>query len=1009
MDYQRFIEQLPQLYSNWGESSLRPKSDAFGAALDKVQGMTTANVMQLLNLAVECMEPDEVYCEVGCFHGATLIGALLNHPDKIAYAVDNFSEFDTSGENFEQLSANLSFFNLEQQVLFCNQDFEEFFFELREIQPRPKIGVYFYDGAHDYRSQLLGLLLVKDFLADKALIIVDDSNWSSVQQANWDFMAANPECQLLLDLPTTKNSVSRFWNGIHIFRWDVNQEADYTWLNFAEEFRNPPLIKALYNLLFEFEADYKKKALNSLYQEALALEISGQLLEAEQKYKEVLQWARNHVNAWHNLGMIYYEMERYQDALSMVLKSLELDPSIGLHYYSLGLVLEKIESTSQAIGAYEKAIQLNSQLVDAYNNLGNLLSTLGDIERAKSIYRQAIADHPNHFGSYLNLGNLLIAQHQIDEAIQVYQKALQSNIRHADIFHNLAVAFDILHDAAQSSLYFGYADSYQGKYESAIINYEKFLAKKTGDINFYITLADCYKNLNQESAAIKTYQNGLRHYPTAGELYFRLVTALQDFGRIQEAIAVANEALQLLPNDFTLKLEKARLLPIIYETSEEIDFYRSRFTQELEALIQETTLDSCEAINNAFAAIGRRTNFYLQYQGKNDLKLQTCYGQVFHQIMAAKYPEWAKPLTMPAAGEKLRIGYVSAYLRNHMGAKWALGWIKNHNREELEIYCYYTSHKQDSITQQFRRYSDAFHHLPEDLEAVCQQITADKLHIIVYPDIGMEPQTNLMAGLRLAPVQCTAWGHPVTSGLPTIDYYLSSELMEPENAEEHYSEKLIRLPNLGFSYAKPILTETRKTRLDFQLTDDAIVYLCCQSLFKYLPQYDYIFAEIARRVPQAKFAFIASHISGSVTEKFQQRLQKAFAAFGLSSEEYCLMFPRLNYIDYLHLNLVSDIFLDTFTWSGGNTTLEAIACNLPVVTCPGEFMRGRHSYGILKMLGVTETIAKNEAEYIEIAVRLGVDKEWRKSIVQQTMQNHDRLYDDKTCVEALEAFYQRVV
>jgi predicted O-linked N-acetylglucosamine transferase (SPINDLY family) len=194
------------------------------------------------------------------------------------------------------------------------------------------------------------------------------------------------------------------------------------------------------------------------------------------------------------------------------------------------------------------------------------------------------------------------------------------------------------------------------------------------------------------------------------------------------------------------------------------------------------------------------------------------------------------------------------------------------------------------------------------------------------------------------------------------------------------------------------------------LRDNAVVYLCCQTLYKYLPQYDHIFATIARKVPQAQFVFLGEKSPYPfVNAMFQKRLQRAFADFDLNSEDYCTILPQQDYASYLNLNLVSDIFLDTFSWSGGNTTLEAIACNLPVVTCPGEFMRGRHSYGILRMLGVTDTIAKDEAEYVEIAVRLGLDSEWRKSIVRRIEENHDRLYEDKTCVVALEEFYLRVV
>ncbi|MEO3706552.1 hypothetical protein [Trichormus azollae] len=110
------------------------------------------------------------------------------------------------------------------------------------------------------------------------------------------------------------------------------------------------------------------------------------------------------------------------------------------------------------------------------------------------------------------------------------------------------------------------------------------------------------------------------------------------------------------------------------------------------------------------------------------------------------------------------------------------------------------------------------------------------------------------------------------------------------------------------------------------------------------------------------------------------------------------------------INLLSYFYLDTFTWSGGNTSLEAISCNLPtIVTCPGEFMRGRHTDSFLKLLGMTYTIAKNEHDYIEIDIKLGLDPDWRKSIVERMSQNHHRLFDDKNCVTALEAFYQEVV
>ncbi|QFS43151.1 glycosyltransferase [Nostoc sphaeroides] len=543
----------------------------------------------------------------------------------------------------------------------------------------------------------------------------------------------------------------------------------------------------------------------------------------------------------------------------------------------------------------------------------------------------------------------------------------------------------------------------EGRWKEAIAQYQKLLEIQSGDADIYYNLSYCYRQLNLLNEYFQTLQEGIKLYPQEGRLHFSLIIDLRRNGHIQEAILSAEKAAKCLPNDYTFKILKYLTVPSIYENKEEINFYRQRFIQGLQDLIQQTYLKTTEEQQSALAGIGRLTNFYLSYQAQNDIDLQRQYAKLVHKIMAANYPQWVVPLSMPKLqpNQKIRIGYASHYLHSYSGTLWLTGWLRYCDRQNFEIYCYYTGNEPDPVTQQFQNYSDVFHHIPYNLSAACEQIIADKLHILVFPEIGMDAQTMQMAGLRLAPLQCVAWGHPVTTGLPTIDYFLSSELMEPENAQEHYSEKLIRLPNIGVSYPKPYIPPVIKTRSDFGLEDDAVIYLCCQAPFKYLPQYDFIFAEIARRLPQAKFVFLRGTL-------LEPRLKRAFAAVGLNSEDYCVFLNIPERLDYLMINLLSDIYLDTFTWSGGNTTLEAIACNLPIVTCPGEFMRGRHSDSFLQMLGVTDTIAENETEYIEIAVKLGLDRGWRGTIAERMSQNHDHLFDDKACVEGLEAFYKEV-
>ena len=295
-----------------------------------------------------------------------------------------------------------------------------------------------------------------------------------------------------------------------------------------------------------------------------------------------------------------------------------------------------------------------------------------------------------------------------------------------------------------------------------------------------------------------------------------------------------------------------------------------------------------------------------------------------------------------------------------------------------------------------------------------QQVLDDKLHVLVFLAVGTYKPTAATACLRLAPVQCSTWGHPVTSGIPEVDYYLSGALIEPENAQEHYTEELVRLPNLGISYPQPVIPAPTKTRADFGFTAKAVLYISCQLLIKYLPQHDCLFVAIAQRVPQAKFVFIVRSTftllpSQTLERQFQQRLKQAFASAGLNSDDYCVFLPGQNWQDYTSLLLDADAFLDTPDFSGGHTTFDAIACNLPIISHAGEFMRGRQSYGMLTMMGITETLAHNDAEYVEIAVRLGLEPEWRQAIAQKMSERQQRLFDDTDCVRGLEQFYQNVV
>ena len=243
----------------------------------------------------------------------------------------------------------------------------------------------------------------------------------------------------------------------------------------------------------------------------------------------------------------------------------------------------------------------------------------------------------------------------------------------------------------------------------------------------------------------------------------------------------------------------------------------------------------------------------------------------------------------------------------------------------------------------------------------------------------MEGFTLQLAAQRLAPVQCDFWGHPETSGMPTLDYFLTSDLMEPTDGSEHYTEQLVRLPNLSVYYEPIVTGPCDIDRVEIGLHADAVAFWCGQSLFKYLPQFDWVFAGIAKQVRNSQFVFLLRPVE-RINALFRARLDRAFAKLGLEASDHCIFLPPLSQDRYFAAVGQCDVFLDSLGWSGGNTTLESLPHDIPIVTMPGALMRSRHSAAILRAMGITETIADSIDDFFAIAVRLANSPDERQAL-----------------------------
>lgn len=603
--------------------------------------------------------------------------------------------------------------------------------------------------------------------------------------------------------------------------------------------------------------------------------------------------------------------------------ALVVDPANAEARHLLGLALFHLGDLAESISQFRRAVLLAPANASAWLNLAVALRKDGRLAEAEEAIQEALSRDPQFAGAWFNLGNLCLEGGRWGEAEAAYRRALAADPDDPRPPQNLAVALKSLGRAAE-----------------AVVVLARALAAQPDNAGVLNNLGNLLREDGRADEAVALLEKAAALAPQSPDVAYNLGAALAAEDRQDEAAAHYEKAVALRPA-FTKARWAAKLaLPILYDGEEEIDVWRERYRAGL-AELAELRLDSPAAIGEALGAIAERTNFALPYQGRNDRQLQMQYGALVHRIAAAAFPQFAAP-PVPQPKEKVRIGFVSAHFRFHTVARLFGGWLRGLEVRGFEVMALPTQTSDPA------------------------SVAAAGCDVLIHLDIGMDPRAQVLAALRLAPSQYVTWGHPETTGLPTLDAFLSSDLMEPPDGESHYTERLIRLPNLSIDYPRPEVP-------DLPAREKAPVLLCSQSLFKLLPRFDALAARVVREVGDCRLEFVA-HPSAAVTERFRKRIARAFRAAGVD-EDRIHIHPRLAPADFLAVNQRADLLLDSLAWSGGNTTLEAVACGLPVVTLPGDLMRGRHASAILRRAGRSDLIARDEDDFVAIAARLARSRE----------------------------------
>jgi predicted O-linked N-acetylglucosamine transferase (SPINDLY family) len=332
------------------------------------------------------------------------------------------------------------------------------------------------------------------------------------------------------------------------------------------------------------------------------------------------------------------------------------------------------------------------------------------------------------------------------------------------------------------------------------------------------------------------------------------------------------------------------------------------------------------------------------------------------------------------------------------------GMIAQLSRETFSVTVLSIGEHHDELAEAIRKSADEYVVLPTTPKRAREIVAACKLDVLFYADIGMDAWSYSLAFNRLARVQCVTWGHPVSTGIPNIDYFISSELLEPDDADGHYTENLVRLAGLPTYYYRPAAPAQSRDRASYSIPEGGHLYLCPQSLFKFHPEFDVLLKEILRRDPQGRLILVEG-IEPAWTEKLRDRFRQNL---GLAADRVQFL-PRQGRDEFLNLMRLCDVMLDPLHFGGGNTTYEALALGVPIVTLPSPYMRGRVTAACYRKMGLDDCIAGSPREYVDLAVRLATDPECRKSFSTRIVAANHVLYEDRQSLHELEDFLQMAV
>lgn len=621
-----------------------------------------------------------------------------------------------------------------------------------------------------------------------------------------------------------------------------------------------------------------------------------------------------------------------------------LDPRGGpVAVYLLAVARYQLGQIDEAEAVLQPLVERGPAPPPALDLLGQIRQDRGDLDGAEALYRAALARTPEEANFHNNLGTVLRARGDEEAALEAFEAARLRAPGHQDAHCNV-----------------GNTLATQRRYGEAVVAYEQALALGPHG-RAWIGLGKVQLAAGDVDAALAAWRKAL------------------------EVPAVAEAAAWL----------SAHALPPVFESEAEQRAHVARVEAEI------TRLTEGRPSPPMASATGEGVAFHLHYQARDHRETQARLGRFRAEAVAPLAPS-----TSPRpARVRPKVAYVGHHLREHTVGRFVHGWTKHMDDAQLDLHFFAVGGRQDELTETLAARAPMARLSPA-LDVAAQQLEEAALDIIIYPELGMYPPSMQLAAMRLAPLQAVAVGHPVTTGLPTVDAFLSGEDVEPENGAAHYTEALVRLPGSSLCVEEPRFDGVQWRLTEVGVPEDAFVFLSLQSLFKYLPEHDGLYAEVLGACPGSWLVFLSSG-DPRLDARFVARMRRSFRTHQVDFDARCRLIPRLPLSAFLGVYRQGHVVLDVPSFSGGSTSLEALSAGLPIVSWPSLFARGRYSAAFSRALGVEEAVVDGGEAYVAAAQSLFESDAARRALKGRILERKGVLFDDLRPVRAIEAWCRK--